>query len=115
MQKHPGVHINIVTHFTHPDEFLERDAEGNYKKENGHYVWLKPVQQALENMQGLSFVSLENQTPIIRHVNDTVEAQHILHREIAPQAASVSNIFSNAANRRPQGFRGAGRGSLAYP
>jgi len=91
--RYPHVHINIVTHFSHPDEMLERDAQGNYRMENGYRLWLKPVQKALENMSGLSFVSLDNQTPMIKGVNDSVEAMHILHQELKRSGVKSKYIF----------------------
>jgi lysine 2,3-aminomutase len=91
--QYPSAHINIVTHFTHPDEFLERDAEGNYRTENGQHVWLKPVKSAVENMSRLGFVSMENQTPVIRHVNDSVKALHLLHRELRRGGIAFKYIF----------------------
>jgi L-lysine 2,3-aminomutase len=90
---YPAVHINIVTHFSHPDEFLERNADGSYRQEKDRYVWLKPVQQAVDNMSSVGFVSMENQTPVIRGVNDSVEALHLLHRELRRGGIAFKYIF----------------------
>jgi hypothetical protein len=77
------VHVNFVVHFTHPDEFLLRDADNAYVPDGrGYYRWLPPVLQALKRVQRLSFVSFENQTPIIAGVNDDVVVLHILHEEL---------------------------------
>lgn len=91
--RYPNTHINIVTHFSHPDEFLERNEKGAYRKDNGHHVWLKPVKDALFHMGQLGFVSMENQTPIIKDVNDNVDDLHILHRELRRGGISFKYLF----------------------
>jgi L-lysine 2,3-aminomutase len=92
-ERFPRVRINVVTHFTHPDEFLERDSDGHYKVENGYHVWLKPVRQALENLSALSFVEFNNQTPLIRNVNDNSEVLHLLHRALQHGGIASKYIF----------------------
>jgi hypothetical protein len=82
-----------VTHFTHPDEFLERDSNGHYKIENGYHVWLKPIRQALENLNPLGFVDFSNQTPLIKHVNDNAEVLHLLHRALQHGGIASKYIF----------------------
>jgi L-lysine 2,3-aminomutase len=92
-ERFPRVRINVVTHFSHPDEFLERDGDGCYRLENGYHVWLKPVRQALANLSTLGFVELNNQTPLIRNVNDNSEVLHLLHRELQHGGISSKYIF----------------------
>jgi lysine 2,3-aminomutase len=92
-ERYPHVRINVVTHFTHPDEFLERDEDGRYKTENGYHVWLKPVRQALENLSVLGFVDFNNQTPLIRNVNDDAQVLHLLHRALQHGGISSKYIF----------------------
>ncbi len=91
--RYPNTHINIVMHFTHPDEFLERDEKNQYKQENGHYVWLASVKQAMAHLGSLAFVSFDNQTPVILHVNDDAQALHLLHRELRRGGVSFKYIF----------------------
>ncbi len=91
--RYPNIHINLVTHFSHPDEMLERDAEGNYREENGYRVWLAPVKKAVESMAGLGFVSMDNQTPVIKDVNDSVESLHLLHQELKRVGIKFKYIF----------------------
>ncbi len=92
-QHYPRAHINIVNHFSHPDEFLERDDIGHYRKENGYDVWLTPVSEARRNMAQLDFVSLDNQTPVIRRVNDSVETLHLLHRALRRGGIAFKYVF----------------------
>jgi hypothetical protein len=72
---------------------LERDSEGRYIEENGYRKWLKPVKRALENMLTLGFVSLDNQTPMIKGVNDDAEALYILHQELKRGGIKSKYIF----------------------
>jgi lysine 2,3-aminomutase len=84
-RRHPNVHVKFMMHFTHPDEFLERDIDGNYVPvENiaNKYKWLAIVEGAVHALRQLDFVSLENQTAMIRLVNDDPRALHILHKEL---------------------------------
>jgi len=90
---YPHIHVNIITHFTHPDEMLERDMDGNYKQENGYYVWLDAIAQAVKNMASLDFVSMDNQTPIILHVNNNADTMHLLHEELRRKGIKPKYIF----------------------
>lgn len=90
----PDVHVNIVVHFTHPDEMLERDAHNAYiRNEQGYFKWLAPVKSALDAVQRLGFVSLENQTPIIARVNDEADALRILQEELRRNNIKPKYLF----------------------
>lgn len=92
-EKYPRVHVNIVTHFTHPDEFLERDKNGEYIRLDNGFKWLDIVNEAVQNMVDLPFVSLENQTPMISRVNDDVQALRRLHLELRRNNIKPKYIF----------------------
>ena len=90
----PDVHVNIVVHFTHPDEMLERDAKGAYViTPQGYYKWLDPVREALSQVQQFDFVSLENQTPIIARVNDNAESLRLLQEELRRNNIKPKYLF----------------------
>jgi lysine 2,3-aminomutase len=90
----PDVHVNLVVHFTHPDEMLERDASNAYiVNEQGYYRWLPAVKRALEQVQRFDFVSLENQTPIIARVNDDATALRILQEELRRNNIKPKYLF----------------------
>jgi lysine 2,3-aminomutase len=93
--EYPHMHMNIVTHYTHPDEFLERDMNGNYiPNANGPgYKWLDVAKQAVERFTSMSFVTLENQTPIIQKVNDDEPSLRILHEELRRMGIKLKYIF----------------------
>lgn len=91
--EYPKVHINFVVHFSHPDEFLERDKDGHYIQEGNHLRWLPVVRHAVENLLAFNFISIENQTPMIERVNDDVDAQHRLHQELRGMGIKSKYIF----------------------
>ncbi len=91
---HPHIHVNIVSHFTHPDEFLERDMQGQYIRMNNTYKWLEAVNTPIKKLQTLTFLSIENQTPIIKHINDNVESIHLLHKELRRNNIKPKYIFN---------------------
>ncbi len=92
-ERYPDVHINVVSHFSHPDEFLERDREGRYIEGAHRYRWLKPVESAVRKLLSLGFVSIENQTPMIDRVNDDAGALHLLHQELRQAGIRSKYIF----------------------
>ncbi len=90
----PDVHVNLVVHFTHPDEMLERDAGNAYiVNAQGYFKWLEPVKEALSLVQSLGFVSLENQTPIIARVNDDEQSLRILQEELRRNNIKPKYLF----------------------
>ncbi|MCB1782541.1 MAG: hypothetical protein KDI13_00960 [Alphaproteobacteria bacterium] len=94
-EQFPHLHINFVTHLTHPDEFLMRDEDNNYiPNENGPgYQWMPISKAAVERMLSLPFVTLENQTPIVRKVNDDSEALRVLHEETRRMGIKPKYLF----------------------
>lgn len=94
-EQYPDMHINMVSHISHPDEFLERDEDGNYiRNENGSgYKWMETSRMAVRRMLELGFLSIDNQTPIISKVNDDVDSIHILHEEIRRMGIKPKYLF----------------------
>ncbi len=79
----PDVRLLLITHFTHPDEFLEKDEKGNYIPEGKGYKWLNVVRTAIGNLSDRHrYISMENQTPIIYKVNDNPTSLRILQKEM---------------------------------
>ena len=91
----PHLHINFVSHLTHPDEFLMRDKDGNYipNENGGGYQWMPTSLKAVRNMLSLPFVTIENQTPVISKVNDDAEAVRILHEETRRMGIKSKYLF----------------------
>ncbi len=94
-EKYPHMHINFVSHISHPDEFLLRDDDGNYIPNDGGagYKWMDISREAVQRMLRLGFTTIENQTPIISKVNDDAEALRILHEEIRRMGIKPKYLF----------------------
>jgi L-lysine 2,3-aminomutase len=79
----PRTSVAFMVHFTHPDELLQKDANGKYIEEhNGRFKWLPEVESAVLGLGSRNFVSLENQTPIIFEVNDDADALRLMQKEL---------------------------------
>ena len=94
-EQFPHLHFNIVSHYTHPDEFLLRDENGNYvsNKNGPGYVWLETAKEAVDKLRSLPFVTIENQTPIIQKVNDNDADLRILHEELRRMGIKFKYLF----------------------
>lgn len=80
---YPDVGFRLMTHFNHPDELLAKDDGGNYIEDgNGFYVWNPATQRAVDAVVSRGWISVENQSPIIKDVNDDTEALRILQRTL---------------------------------
>ncbi len=80
---YPDVGFRLMTHFNHPDELLAKNADGYYIEDgNGFYVWNASVQRAVDAVVSRGWISVENQSPIIKGVNDDAEALRILQRTL---------------------------------
>ena len=91
----PHMHFNIVSHYSHPDEFLLRDEDGKYiSNTNGPgYVWLDTSKAAIDRLNSLPFLTIENQTPIIQKVNDNETDIRILHEELRRMGIKFKYLF----------------------
>jgi lysine 2,3-aminomutase len=94
--RYPKAHLSFMMHFTHPDEFLERDGDGKYVSDGTSgraFKWLDVVDNPLRALQQLHFVSIQNQTAMIRRVNDESRALHILHKELSRKGVRPHYTF----------------------
>lgn len=91
--RYPNIHIIFVVHFSHPDEFIERDSEGNYICDGHGMRWLSVVHAAVTSLRSFDFVTLENQTPMIDRVNDDPQTLRILHQELRAAGIRTKYIF----------------------
>ena len=89
---YPDVAVRLMVHFNHPDELLAKDADGSYVKgENGQLQWNPSTRRAVDAVVSRGWVSVENQSPIIRGVNDDPDALRILQRTL--KAAGIENHY----------------------
>lgn len=80
---YPQVNLRIVVHFDHPDEFLEKDEAGNYLDHpGGGLVWIESTHRAVRNLGKREWLSIDNQSPIIRGINDDPLALRVMQREL---------------------------------
>jgi lysine 2,3-aminomutase len=80
---HPHVLVSFMVHFTHPDEFLKLDADGQVARDGHGRALRNPVvEKAIKRLRSRPFVTLENQTPIIDSVNDDADTLLVLQQEM---------------------------------
>ena len=81
-ETYPDVGLHIVVHFEHPDEFLAKDADGKYiQNDKGFLQWVPATGAAMQRLVSRGWLSVENQTPIMKGINDDPDALRILQRE----------------------------------
>ena len=89
---YPDVAFRLMVHFNHPDELLVKDVGGSYiKGEHGQLQWNPSTRRAVDAVVSRGWVSVENQSPIIRGVNDDPDALRILQRTL--KAAGIENHY----------------------
>ena len=80
---YPHVSVRFMVHFNHPDEFLEKQADGSYVQHaSGGLQWLENTHQAIHALRSRSWISIDNQAPVIRDINDDANALRIMQREL---------------------------------
>ena len=68
---------------TIPDEFLKRDDEGRYIDDpNGGLKWIESTERALRGLGNREWLTIDNQAPIIKGINDDADALRIMQREL---------------------------------
>jgi L-lysine 2,3-aminomutase len=82
-ETYPEVGLRLMVHFNHPDEFLIKDEGGNYIPDaSGIFKWHPATEQAMRAVIQRGWLSVENQAPIIKHVNDDADALRIMQRAL---------------------------------
>lgn len=92
-ENYPNTNIRFVVHFNHPDEFLKKDADGNYIQTPGGFEWLDNTIGAVRKLKSRSWVNMDNQSPIIKGINDDVAALRILQRELKRNGIENSRFY----------------------
>jgi len=81
-ETYPEVGMHFMLHFEHPDEILAKDADGNYiEDERGFKQWIPATGEAMRGLVSRGWLTVENQAPIIKGINDDPAALRILQRE----------------------------------
>ena len=93
-ETYPKVGMHFMLHFEHPDEILAKDDEGNYiRDEFGMFQWVPATGEAMRNLVSRGWLTVENQTPIIKDINDDSDALRIMQREIKRVGAENHYFF----------------------
>ncbi|HJO04649.1 MAG TPA: hypothetical protein QGG47_11805 [Acidobacteriota bacterium] len=91
---YPDVGLRVMVHFNHPDEFLARDDDGSYlENPNGSLKWIDSTRRALQGLTSRGWVTVENQSPIIKGINDDPDALRIMQRALKRVGAENHYFF----------------------
>ena len=91
---YPDVGLRLMVHFNHPDEFLVKDTNGEYvENPNGSLKWNDAAKRAMDGLNALGWVSVENQSPIIKSINDDPDALRIMQRSLKRVGAENHYFF----------------------
>ena len=91
---YPRTNLRFVVHFNHPDEFLRKDAKGNFiTNPTGGLEWLAGTVHAVQQLASRHWVNLDNQSPIIKGINDDPAALRILQRELKRNGIENSRFY----------------------
>ncbi len=83
-RQYPLVRLVFMTNFVHPDEFLDVERSGLSEHCSHRCVWLEEVAVPVAKLLCRGhFVSLKNQTPILKRVNDDPTVLRQLQRELS--------------------------------
>lgn len=81
-ETYPEVGMHFMLHFEHPDEILAKDDDGNYIQDGkGFLQWVPETGKAMRSLTARGWMSVENQAPIIKGINDDPDAIRMLQRE----------------------------------
>jgi len=93
-ETYPDVGLRLMIHFNHPDEFLAKDAVGNYiEEESGVLRWHPETKRAMNALVKRGWIAIENQSPIIKGINDDPEALRIMQRAMKRVGANNHYFF----------------------
>lgn len=93
-ETYPDVGLRLMVHFNHPDEFLLKDDDGNYVEgASGILEWNPSAKRAMEGVVSRGWISVENQSPIIKDINDDPDALRIMQRAMKRVGAENHYFF----------------------
>ncbi|MBT8337569.1 MAG: hypothetical protein KJO11_13260 [Gemmatimonadetes bacterium] len=93
-EAYPEVGLHVMVHFNHPDEFLLKAEDGSYEENpNGSLKWNPGAKAAMDGLTARGWITVENQSPIIRGVNDDPAALRIMQRAMKRVGAENHYFF----------------------
>ncbi len=91
---YPDVGLRLMIHFNHPDEFLLKGEDGNYvQQDDGILKWVPETKAAMDAVLQRGWISVENQAPIIKGINDDSAALRIMQRAMKRVGAENHYFF----------------------
>lgn len=91
---YPQVGLHMMIHFNHPDEFLQKDEDCNYVEDSqGFKQWVPATDRAMRGLVSRGWLTVENQSPIIKGVNDDADALRVMQRELKRSGAENHYFF----------------------
>ena len=93
-ETYPEVGLRFMLHFNHPDEFLAKDEDGHYIEDSsGILMWIPASAKAMKGLVSRGWISVENQSPIIKQINDDPDALRIMQRALKRVGAENHYFF----------------------
>lgn len=92
-KNYPRTNIRFVVHFNHPDEFLKKGSDGNYIQHAGGFEWLDNTIKSVRGLKSRYWVNVDNQSPIIKGINDDADALRVLQRELKRNGIENSRFY----------------------
>ncbi|MDA7977462.1 MAG: hypothetical protein MPJ50_01675 [Pirellulales bacterium] len=82
-ESYPRTALRFMVHFNHPDEFLQKDENGQFiEHPEGGFVWVEQTERSVKRLAACDWVNIDNQSPIIKGINDDPDALRIMQREL---------------------------------
>lgn len=93
-EAYPEVGVHFMVHFEHPDEFLAKGDDGEYLRDDkGFFKWVPDTGKAMRALLERGWITVENQTPIIKDINNDADALRIMQREMKRVGADNHYFF----------------------
>lgn len=82
-EAYPETNLRMMVHFNHPDEFLQKLPNGDYiENPAGGFEWIPETRAAVKEFGKRNWINIDNQSPIIKGINDDSNALRIMQREL---------------------------------
>jgi len=80
---YPETRLRLMIHFNHPDEFLKKNQDGTYIEiPGGGLEWLDSTKRAVAEFGKRAWLTVDNQAPILKDINNDPDALRIMQREL---------------------------------
>jgi len=80
---YPQTNLRMMVHFNHPDEFLKKQPDGSYiDHPQGGLEWIETTRAAVKELARRDWINIDNQSPIIKGINNDPDALRIMQREL---------------------------------